>query len=204
MAATGQEQGTSDVPADAAADAAATIAALQATIASLQTQLQTAPLLPQQGPIQQAPAVITPIQRPPGEAGSARRGYNLRDAMGLNDSTASRREYKQILNSVKLNCIKCKIDPMVLYKDQEPEMLAKIFKAGWRAHPYLTPERFPANWAQAAMIKQYIRNVRKHRRRLANGEGDDSDGPDGPDGSDGSHPGPSDDNDNAPGASCTV
>lgn len=31
-----------------------------------------------------------------------------------------------------------------------------------KVHPYLTKERFPANWATAEMVKQYLRNHRRY------------------------------------------
>jgi hypothetical protein len=32
-------------------------------------------------------------------------------------------------------------------------------------HPYMTKERFPADWAAAEMLKQYMKNHRKHAVR---------------------------------------
>ncbi|KAL1686881.1 hypothetical protein GGG16DRAFT_117523 [Schizophyllum commune] len=63
------------------------------------------------------------------------------------------------------------MDPRMPYRKQDPEKLAKIFKAGWREHPYLTPQRFPAHWAQSAMLRQYLSNLRKYLKchgRLGN------------------------------------
>lgn len=35
-----------------------------------------------------------------------------------------------------------------------------------QAHPYLTEKRFPLNWAIAEMVKQYMRNKRRHAVKM--------------------------------------
>ncbi|KAL1735238.1 hypothetical protein EV714DRAFT_172971, partial [Schizophyllum commune] len=102
--------------------------------------------------------------RPRGEAGSSR-GYKLRQAMGLDDTAEERALYNNILRSVRQNALKYGIDPRLSFKRQDPEKLAKVYKAGWRQHPYLTPHRFPAHWAQSAILRQYLTNLRKYLAR---------------------------------------
>jgi hypothetical protein len=34
-----------------------------------------------------------------------------------------------------------------------------------KAHPYMTKERFPADWAAAEILKQYMKNYRRHAVR---------------------------------------
>ncbi|KAI5823631.1 hypothetical protein K523DRAFT_366607 [Schizophyllum commune Tattone D] len=148
------------------------------------TQPHTQPPLPpaqsttQPSPPPAEPEVIVPIKRPPGQAGSRKRGYNLRDAMRLSGTKESRRLYRQIINTVHRNCDRYGVDSFeASWKGQEPENLGKVFKAGWRKHPYLTPQRFPGNWAQAAIVKQFVSNQRKHNNRKLReeAEGDDDD-----------------------------
>ncbi|KAL1738536.1 hypothetical protein HDZ31DRAFT_69891 [Schizophyllum fasciatum] len=143
-----------------AADAEGTdVAVLQATIAALQAQLAT-----QAAPTPSSTPTVTTIARPRGEAGSSR-GFRLRDAMGLGGSEEERLQYMAILRTVRTNALKYGIDPRLSFRKQDPEKLAKVYKAGWRAHPYLTPHRFPAHWAQSAMLKQYLTNLRKYLAR---------------------------------------
>lgn len=69
------------------------------------------------------------------------------------------------------------------YRCQDPEKLGQAFdlvcfhSRMWyyyvknffpkvrKAFPYLTPERFPQNWAVAEMVKGYIAGTRKERHR---------------------------------------
>ncbi|KAL1729052.1 hypothetical protein EV714DRAFT_274000 [Schizophyllum commune] len=108
--------------------------------------------------------VITVIVKPEGEAGNNKTGYRLISAMGLDHSVESRRDFRRYQRTVHINCAKYGIDMTQPYRHQDAEVLGKVFKAGWKAHPYLTPNRFPCNWAQAAMVKQYIRNHRKYTK----------------------------------------
>ncbi|KAL1694097.1 hypothetical protein GGG16DRAFT_100661 [Schizophyllum commune] len=108
--------------------------------------------------------VIVVIPKPEGEAGNNKTGYRLIAAMGLDHSVESRRDFRRYQRTVHINCAKYGIDMTQPYRHQDAEILGKVFKAGWKAHPYLTPNRFPCNWAQAAMVKQYIRNHRKYTK----------------------------------------
>ena len=45
--------------------------------------------------------------------------------------------------------------------------LKNFFPKARKAFPYLTPERFPHNWAVAEMVKGYIAGTRKERHRQA-------------------------------------
>lgn len=111
--------------------------------------------------------VIKVITKPEGEAGEiAQGGYNLQAAMKLDVGEDRIQKYNSILNDVRLNCNKYRIDfRKGSYKKQDPINLAKVFKATLNAHPYLTPERFPANWPTAAIVKQYINGQRKAEAR---------------------------------------
>ncbi|KAL1728388.1 hypothetical protein EV714DRAFT_274660 [Schizophyllum commune] len=150
-----------------------TVAGLHATIASLQAQLSQATTA-QQPPNE----TITPIHKPLGEAGSNGRGFNLRDAMLLSDTLQKQVLYRAILRTVKINCLKYGIDVRMSYRRQDPEVLAKVFKAGCRMHEYLTPRRFPLHWAQACIVKQWLSNTCKYYRRrqqaMEQGSPDDS------------------------------
>ncbi|KAK0221126.1 hypothetical protein EDD85DRAFT_742352, partial [Armillaria nabsnona] len=81
-------------------------------------------------------------------------GFILKEAMGLEDDVAM---YKKIMARVKTNAIKAGIDFKREYKNQNKETLGKVFKA--------VGTRFPVDWAQAEIVKQFIRNNRKHARK---------------------------------------
>ncbi|KAL1720495.1 hypothetical protein EV715DRAFT_183379, partial [Schizophyllum commune] len=104
------------------------------------------------------------LSKPKGEAGGGKRGFVLRDAMGLgSDQNAA--VYRRIQNSVRRNIYRYDIDPMVRFHDQPPHKLATVLQAGRQQHSYLCTARFPSDWAQMELIKTIIRNRRKYVRR---------------------------------------
>ncbi|KAF7329187.1 hypothetical protein MKEN_00179300 [Mycena kentingensis (nom. inval.)] len=105
------------------------------------------------------PKVIETLHRPPGEAGSKKRGFKLQDAMGL---AGKRTVYKDIQRGVKHNCNRVNLDASLDFAHQDVHKLAMVYKLGRQDFPYLTQKRFPIDWAQAELVKQYLRNVRKH------------------------------------------
>ena len=80
-------------------------------------------------------------------------------------------------------CAKYDIDYRLgSYNQQCKEKLAKVFRAvrglllvvvfsmltvtqTYRKHPYMTPERFPSNWATGVTVQQYINGQRKAAAR---------------------------------------
>ncbi|KAL1657389.1 hypothetical protein GGF50DRAFT_93324 [Schizophyllum commune] len=97
--------------------------------------------------------------------------------MKLEEGEKCQREYEAIIatvtacgvtpcDDVHRACSKYDIDwRKASYKNQDPVALGKLFKAMYINHPYLTPERFPSNWATAAIVKQYINGQRKANAR---------------------------------------
>ncbi|KAJ7055135.1 hypothetical protein C8F01DRAFT_1374038 [Mycena amicta] len=101
---------------------------------------------------------IKSLVRPAGEAGSNRRGFNLQAAMGLIDD---RKLYKDIQRHIRNNCKRVNIDGSIEFARQDVEKLGMIYKLGRKEFPYLTNKRFALDWAQADLVKQYLRNYRK-------------------------------------------
>ncbi|KAL1740478.1 hypothetical protein HDZ31DRAFT_67899 [Schizophyllum fasciatum] len=107
---------------------------------------------------------IKPIPKPRGTAGEG--DFNLQRAMKLADSPDRVREYNAILNDVHRMCARYGIDAAKgSFKQQDQVRLGKLFKMMFDLHPYLNPERFPAHWATAAMVKQYVNGQRKAAKR---------------------------------------
>nr|GAT46390.1 predicted protein [Mycena chlorophos] len=102
---------------------------------------------------------IETLTRPDGEAGSRKKGFNLQEAMGLEND---RDTYKAIQRTVRRSCSRVGINGSIEFAHQDAAKLAMIYKLGRKAHPYLTRERFPLDWAQGDLVKQYLRNFRKH------------------------------------------
>ncbi|KAK7026684.1 hypothetical protein VNI00_015557 [Paramarasmius palmivorus] len=108
---------------------------------------------------------IEVLNKPPGEAGS-RRGYNLREAMGLADDKA---KYDKMVAAIKACAARAGINRRELYKNVESEKMALCFKLMRGKFDYLTRKRFPADWAQAAMLKQTLSNQRKYDKKRSDG-----------------------------------
>ncbi|KAI5823202.1 hypothetical protein K523DRAFT_366794 [Schizophyllum commune Tattone D] len=111
--------------------------------------------------------IIKVIPKPEGTAGEpGTGGYVLQEKMKLVKGEKRQREYDAIIDDVHKACSKYDIDwRKASYKDQDPVALGKLFKVMYIQHPYLTPERFPSNWATAAIVKQYINGQRKTNGR---------------------------------------
>ncbi|KAF4593332.1 hypothetical protein EYR38_009046 [Pleurotus pulmonarius] len=109
-------------------------------------------------PLHVVPGSIVAIQKPKGEAGDAKRGFNLRSAMGLDND---RYLYADILRAVRRNASRAGVDFKTLYREQDHAILGRVFKAGRQLFPYLTELRFPHDWAQAEILKQFLKNSRR-------------------------------------------
>nr|GAT49004.1 predicted protein [Mycena chlorophos] len=147
---------------EAAAAQAAELAELQAKLAAAMKTIADHEARDNgtDAPAQATKDAITTLYRPSGEAGSLKKGFNLQDAMGLEDD---RDTYKAIQRLVHRNARRVGLDASVDFARQDPGKLAMVYKVA-RNMPgaYLTQERFPLDWAQADLVKQYMRNVRKH------------------------------------------
>ncbi|KAI5824660.1 hypothetical protein K523DRAFT_376184 [Schizophyllum commune Tattone D] len=110
------------------------------------------------------------LQKPNGEAGGGKKGFNLQRAMGLEEEDEI---YKRIQTDVRFNIWKYGLDPWKKYTRQSPEKISHVLQAGRQQHKYLCTERFPDDWAQTEMIKTIVRNRRKYLRRKARAAGKD-------------------------------
>ncbi|KAJ7017633.1 hypothetical protein C8F04DRAFT_1243941 [Mycena alexandri] len=148
---------TNDAVQEEIARLRARVAEMEATNKSLEERAargSTAAAAPEQE--------IERLHKPKGEAGDGKRGFNLRDAMGLEDD---QEEFLRIQDIVRTNCRRVNLDFTQDYRKQEPEKLAALFKLSRKDSDYLTTKRFPLNWAQAEIVKQYLRNRRKYNVR---------------------------------------
>ncbi|KAJ7936715.1 hypothetical protein B0H13DRAFT_2437581 [Mycena leptocephala] len=106
---------------------------------------------------------IQRLERPKGEAGDGKNGFNLQNAMGLEDDDE---QYQAIMRSVHHNVVRANVDFTVDFRRQDPARLAAVYKLTRETHkPFLSRERFPLDWAIAEMTKQFLRNKRKHAVR---------------------------------------
>ncbi|KAL0957185.1 hypothetical protein HGRIS_003277 [Hohenbuehelia grisea] len=101
------------------------------------------------------------LEKPPGEAGDKKRGFQLQKSMGSGDTEEGNLKYNQFLATNRRNAIRAGIDFERTYNKQKPETLAKLFKLNRMAIPYLTRERFPNDWPQIEALKQFVRNARR-------------------------------------------
>ncbi|KAJ2919999.1 hypothetical protein MD484_g409, partial [Candolleomyces efflorescens] len=140
--------------------AAAEIAELRATIQSLQAaadaarqqavdaQAQLAQAQLVASPPSAAPANVAAIERPHGDAG---RDFNLQGAMGLGEDQDL---YRSIQRTVKHAAIQAGIDLHSRFRAIPVEKLANIYK-----------KRFPGDWPTIELLKQFLKNHRKHDRK---------------------------------------
>ncbi|KAJ7143264.1 hypothetical protein C8R46DRAFT_1360689 [Mycena filopes] len=143
------------------------IAQLKATIERLEKAVDDATASAHtpgtQGAATQPQEVIVRLEKPKGEAGDSKRGFNLQDAMGLGDDEA---EFRAIQRSVHKNVVRTNLDVTQVYRHQDPGKLAAVFKLTRKDHPWVTERRFALNWAVAEMVKQYLRNKRRYGVRV--------------------------------------
>ncbi|TFK62277.1 hypothetical protein BDN72DRAFT_903364 [Pluteus cervinus] len=98
-------------------------------------------------------AKVTPIYKPKGK-------YVLVDIMGIGKS-----EYNRIIDDIHKNVERAGLDLKRTYRQQDCTRLANLFRLTRGQHPVLSKERFPCDWPQAELVKQYLSNVRKNRAR---------------------------------------
>ncbi|KAJ6521758.1 hypothetical protein B0H19DRAFT_1371312 [Mycena capillaripes] len=99
------------------------------------------------------------LERPKGEAGDKKNGFNLRVAMGLEDDAEL---YEAIVRAVNSNVARANLDYTVDFRRQDAAKLAAVYKLTRKDFPYLTRSRFPLDWATAEITKQYMRNKRRY------------------------------------------
>ncbi|KAF9470230.1 hypothetical protein BDN70DRAFT_889204 [Pholiota conissans] len=126
---------------------------LQRTVNVYQSQLAAQPTI--------STPTIRRINRPQGEAGSRRRGFNLFEAMQMDQIDNGEDEYDRMRHHVRNCCIRVQLNTTDHYKRLDPGKLGQVFTLAQKAFPYLTNERFPHYWATAEMVKGYVAGVRK-------------------------------------------
>jgi len=68
---------------------------------------------------------IQRLERPKGEAGDGKNGFNLQNAMGLEDDDE---KYQAIMRSVHHNVVRANVDFTVDFRRQDPAKLAAVYK----------------------------------------------------------------------------
>ncbi|KAF8337256.1 hypothetical protein F5887DRAFT_869099, partial [Amanita rubescens] len=101
------------------------------------------------------------LHKPKGEAGDRKNGFNLREAMGL-EGEEGKTEYLAIVKSVRMLTIQACINLKNDFREVDPAKLAMVYEMTTKAQPYMTKKRFPNNWATAEIVKQYMKNHRRH------------------------------------------
>ncbi|KAF7981190.1 hypothetical protein HWV62_34505 [Athelia sp. TMB] len=107
---------------------------------------------------------VKTLVKPPGSAGDRQRGYKLRYEMELRGKKG-KKLYNEILESVRMYAIQAGLDLKTTYRNQDHQKLGNVFAMVRSVHPYMTQDRFPADWAAAAMLKQFLSNHRSWLRR---------------------------------------
>ncbi|KAJ8502507.1 hypothetical protein ONZ45_g11698 [Pleurotus djamor] len=105
------------------------------------------------------PVSSKPIPKPKGEAGDAKRGFHLQSSMGLGNDDF---QFNDIQRGVRSNATKAGVDMNKPYREQDAEVLGRVFKAGRQQFPYLSNNRFAHDWPQAEILKQYMKNRRRY------------------------------------------
>ncbi|TFK64567.1 hypothetical protein BDN72DRAFT_881412 [Pluteus cervinus] len=74
-------------------------------------------------------------------------------------------EYNQIIDHIHKNVERAGLDLRQTYRQQDYARLSNLFRLTRAQHPVLSKERFPCDWPQAELVKQYLSNIRKGRAR---------------------------------------
>ncbi|RXW22117.1 hypothetical protein EST38_g3745 [Candolleomyces aberdarensis] len=109
-----------------------------------------------------APAsqTIVQIPRPQGDAG---KDFKIKDAMGLEEDLVL---YRNIQRTVKHAAIQSGINLHSRFRDLPVDKLANIYKKVRDTHDYVDKRRFPADWPIVELLKQFLKNHRKHDRKV--------------------------------------
>ncbi|KAJ7761341.1 hypothetical protein B0H16DRAFT_1884344 [Mycena metata] len=105
------------------------------------------------------PDPVERLVRPKGKARDSKNGFNLQEAMGLEED---REQYDAILRSIHTNVVRANVDITIDFRRQDPAKLAAVYKLTREEFPYLTRARFPLDWAIAEMTMQFLRNRRRY------------------------------------------
>ncbi|KZP23112.1 hypothetical protein FIBSPDRAFT_952193 [Athelia psychrophila] len=73
--------------------------------------------------------------------------------------------YNEILESVRIFAIQAGLDFKKSYRYQDHLKIGNVFAMVRSAQPYMTQDRFPVDWAAAAMLKQFLGNHRRWLRK---------------------------------------
>ncbi|KAJ3819163.1 hypothetical protein F5880DRAFT_1616427 [Lentinula raphanica] len=106
---------------------------------------------------------ITQIQRPHGEAGDAKNGFNLRDAVELSNDGD---KFNQFLAFTRANAQRAGIDLKRTFRDQDPDVISLVCRKTAQDDDYFSKERFPGYWPTREALKQYIKNQRKQKKNI--------------------------------------
>ncbi|KAJ3816443.1 hypothetical protein F5880DRAFT_1639719 [Lentinula raphanica] len=104
-------------------------------------------------------ALLKKIQRPHGEAGDAKNGFNLRDAVELSDDGD---KFNQFLSFTRVNAQRAGVDLKRTFRDQDPDVISLTAQDD----DYFSKERFPGYWPTREALKQYIKNQRKQKKNV--------------------------------------
>ncbi|KAJ6544902.1 hypothetical protein B0H10DRAFT_2447815 [Mycena sp. CBHHK59/15] len=99
----------------------------------------------------------------PRPAGSAGNNFNIEDAMGLGGCAADHDQYKALLHNVRDLTLQARVNWEQPWAKTPADVKAQLFAVARDRHPYLG--RFVNDWATEEIVKQYIKNKRRHGYR---------------------------------------
>lgn len=103
------------------------------------------------------------IAKPKGSAGGGKKGFHLRDAMGLDDTAEGVKRYNMILSTVRELAHAARLNFLKSYREASHGDLHSIFASARHIHPYLSI--FQNDWATAEILKQFMGNVRRYGKK---------------------------------------
>ncbi|KAF5370299.1 hypothetical protein D9758_006955 [Tetrapyrgos nigripes] len=110
---------------------------------------------------------IQKIDRPDGEPGNGRTGFNLQSACGLGDDDNHYAQFGELLRSA---CKQVAVDYSKTFQQQDSDKLYLVKKKVSNKDTYFCKERFEGLWPIRDYMKVHINNARKHKKRKENGK----------------------------------
>ncbi|KAJ6538262.1 hypothetical protein DFH09DRAFT_893741, partial [Mycena vulgaris] len=99
----------------------------------------------------------------PRPAGSAGNNFNIQDAMGLGQNEKDRELYKALMRNTRDLVLQAGINWELAWAKTPAEAKAKLYAVARERHPIL--KRYVNDWATEELVKQYIKNKRRHGYR---------------------------------------
>ncbi|KAJ7105987.1 hypothetical protein C8R44DRAFT_942591 [Mycena epipterygia] len=109
---------------------------------------------------QREPTATGPPEMIPRPRGSAGNNFNIEEEMGLGDTAADHDQYKAPQRNLRDLMLQARINWEVPWAEVAASSKGQLFAVARERHPYLA--RFTNDWATEEIVKQYIKNKRRH------------------------------------------